>query len=275
MSDEFERYAVYWVPKLADPLANFGASWTGWCAEQGEPRARGTFRDIAFDIPAITRQICRHGLHAVVKAPFHLGTGRSRFSLEHFLDQLVEDSVAFPLPRLHLAVVDGSVALVPSKSSTALDALIARIDDALVPLEAASAINCFAEAPANAPGADAPGIATRTNANSGIADQLVQLPVALAHRFHIPLTDRLGLETAFEVLQQLQPLLEPILDEPRRMHDLALMGDPGGGRPLRVLQRYELCETPLHTASGAMPCHGPHVLVPMPGEAFANAEAAI
>jgi hypothetical protein len=89
------------------------------------------------------------------------------------------------------------------------------------------------------------------------------------------LTDQLGLEIAFEVLQQLEPVLKPILDEPRRMHDLALMGDPGGGRPLRVLQRYELHDGLRRNVSSALPCQGPDVLVPMDGGSFAKAEAAI
>jgi hypothetical protein len=261
MSDEFERYAVYWVPKRADSLGRFGISWTGWCAKNGEPRLRGAFRDITFDIPVITRRIRRHGLHAVIKAPFRLGAGRSRFSLEHFLDQEVEDSVAFPIPRLHLAVVDGSVVLVPQKNSPALRDLIAGIDNAITPLEAATATNGFAEAKV---------IALRGN-----ADPLVQFPTAPAHRFQIPLTDQLGLEIAYEVLQQLEPLLKPILDEPRRMHDIALMGDPGGGRPLRVLQRYDLHDMPPRKASSAMPCLGPDVLVPMFGGSFTKAKAAI
>jgi hypothetical protein len=261
MSDAFERYAVYWVPKRGDSLAGFGTSWTGWCSENGEPRQRGAFRDITFDIPTITRQIRRHGLHAVIKAPFSLGASRSRFSLEHFLDKLTEDSVAFPMPRLHLAVVDGSVVLVSQKSTRALVDLIARIDDAITPLEAASATNGFAEAPVIALGEK--------------AEPLIQFPTAPAHRFRVLLTDQIGLEIAFEVLQQLEPVLKPILDEPRRMHDLALMGDPGGGRPLRVLQRYELHDGPRRNVSSALPCQGPDVLVPMDGGSFAKAEAAI
>ena len=267
MSDEFEKYAVYWVPKRADALARFGVCWTGWCAEQGEHRTRGAFRNLSFSVPAVTRHSRRHGLHATVKGPFRLGTGRSRFSLEHILGQLIEDSVAFQLPRLRLAVVDGCVALVPRQNCSALGNLVAQISDALAPLDAATPANGFAEA------------AVVTLATDSIvaedAEPLVQLPASDAHRFHMPLTDPLGLETAFKVKEELEPVLEPILDEPRQLTDIALMGDPGQGRPLRVLERYDLRDWPLREASSALPCHGPNVLVSMVSGRFVKSDIAV
>jgi len=270
MSDEFAKYAVYWVPKSPDALAQFGVAWTGWCAERGEHRARGEFFDIAVDIPAITRQVWRHGSHAVVKAPFRLRAGRSRFSVEHALERVIDRTVAFRLPHLRLAVIGGSVALVPDQSCSALDDLVAGVGEAMAPLDAAThdlaaPANGFAEAQAPAP----------VGITGEDIDSLVQLPAADAHRFHMPLTDQLGLEIAFEVMAELQPLLEPMLGAARRLHDVALMGDPGGGRPLRVLQRYDLSATPLQRASSAMPCQGPHVLVPTLGDRMTETDIAV
>jgi hypothetical protein len=267
MSDEFDRYAVYWVPKRADALARFGVRWTGWCAEQGEFRPRSDFSRFSFDVAAVTRQLRRHGLHAVIKAPFRLGTGRSRFTLEHILGDLIENCVSFQLPRLHLAVVDGCVALVPRQNCSALSNMVARLGDAVAPLDATIPANGFAEAAAPPPGPEAIAIDD--------AESLVQMPASAAHRFHMPLTDQLGLELAFRVMGELRPLLEPMLEAPRRLDDIALMGDPGQGRPLRVLQRYDLSDTSLRKVSGAMPCHGPHVLVPMLDEGFVKSNVAI
>ena len=261
MSDEFENYAVYWVPKHADALARFGTSWTGWCAERGEHRPRGKFPGVSAAVPAITRQLWRHGIHAVIKAPFRLRQGSGQFSVEHVLEQVIEECVAFRLPRLQLAVIGGSVAaLVPRQDCAALAALVARVGEAIAPLETAT--------PANGSAAPA-GIA-----GEGI-EALVQLPATDAHRFHIPLTDRLPLEVAFRVMEELQPLLEPAMDETRRLHDVALMGDPGEGRPLRVLQRYDLRETPLHRGANPLPCLGPHVLAPMLDDPMAGTDFAI
>jgi hypothetical protein len=267
MSDEFEKYAVYWVPKRTNALARFGASWTGWCAEQGERRSRVAFGGLSVDIAAITKHSRRHGFHAVIKAPFRLGAGRSRFSLEHVLGLLVEDSVSFQLPRLRLAMVGGCVALVPSQGSPALGDLVSRVGEALAPLDAAVPANGFAEARTMALAPDRNGVAT--------ADPVIKFPAAVAHRFHLPLTDPIGPELALEVMEKLQPVLEPILQEPRQLHDLALMGDPGEGRPLRVLLRYDLRDWPLRKTSGAMPCQGPHVLVANFNDPLARSEIAI
>ena len=182
---------------------------------------------------------------------------------------MIDEIVAFRLPRLRLAVIGGSVAaLVPHQNCAALGALVARVGEAMAPLDMAPT-NGFAEAQAPAPGGNAAGIT-----GEGV-ESLVQLPVAEAHRFHMPLTDQLGLETAFEVMEQLRPLLEPMLDEPRRLHDVALMGDPGEGRPLRVLERYDLSSTPVRRGANPLPCHGRHVLAPMLSDPMTETEIAL
>ena len=269
MADEFDRYAVYWVPKRADPLARFGIAWTGWCAEQGEPRPRGVFANLSLDIPAITRKVARHGFHAVIRAPFRLGAGRSRFSLEHVLDTLAEVCVAQTLPPLRLAVVEGSVALVPDQPCAGLGDLVVQIDSAIGPLDAAERRSRV--------GSGSNGTRAKVNGDCGadVVDPVIQLPAAEFHRFHMPLTDPLSVEMAFRVKAELKPMLEPMMDLPRRLHHIALMGDPGGGRPLRVLQRYELRDEPARRATVALPCSGPHVLTPSFGDAMAPSEAVV
>jgi len=255
MSDGYEKYALYWVPKRTDPLARFGASWTGWCADQGERRSLGEFGGLSVETATITRHCRRHGFHGVIKAPFRLGAGRSRFALEHVLGLLAEDSVAFKLPRLRLAVVGGCVALVPSQASQALGDLVNRVGEVLTPLDAAVSANGFAESTVGTP--------AHASQRSGAAtpDPVIKFPTAATHRFHMPLTDPIGPELALEVMEKLQPVLERILQEPRQLRDLALMGDPGEGRPLRLLLRYELRDWPQRGASDALPCQGPQVLM--------------
>jgi len=193
--------------------------------------------------------------------------GRSQFSLEHILGLLAEDSVSFQLPRLRLAVVDGCVALVPSQNSPVLGNLVTRVGEALAPLNAATAINGFtkAAAPASAPERE----------KAAKLDPVIKFPTAATHRFHMPLTDPVGPELALEVMEKLQPILAQMLNEPRHLRDVALMGDPGEGRPLRVLRRYELRDWPLRTASSAMPCQGPQMLVANFNDPLVNAEVAI
>jgi hypothetical protein len=146
---------------------------------------------------------------------------------------------------------------------------VARIGEAMAPLDAEAPTDGFAEAQVPAP------IGTAARITGEDVESLVQLPVAEAHRFHMPLTDQLGLEIAFEVMEELRPLLEPMLGEPRQLHDVALMGDPGEGRPLRVLQRYDLRSNPVRRGANPLPCHGPHVLAPMLSDPMAGAELTI
>ena len=55
--------------------------------------------------------------------------------------------------------------------------------------------------------------------------------------------------------------LAPVLDQPRKLGDVALMADPGFGRRLRVLTRFDLRLTPPRPATTALPVMGPDVLV--------------
>ncbi len=255
MYDDYEGYAVYWVPRRSDPLAPFGAAWTGWCAECGDSQPRGDFAELGLDVAAVTRELHCHGLHGVIRPPFRLAPGRSRFSVEHVLDTLAESLAAFRLPQLELAVTEGRVALVPAQSSGPLAALVTRVSDALAPLAARpAAVNGFAEAGLHA---DEPELAAFR---------------ATGQRFHVPLSDPMPVKQAEALKAALMPLVAPMLGAPRRLGELALMGDPGGGRPLRVLQRYALRDWPLRRGAEAMPSHGPVVLEPMPA-AWGRADA--
>lgn len=248
MPDEFERYAVYWVPGRTDDLAHFGCSWMGWCAERGELRPREATSGLSADIAAATRAISRHGFHGVIQAPFRLRSGRSRWSVENALRLAADQLVAVPLPTLELAVIAGRVALVPDRPDPALARAVARIEDGVGPLAA-----------------DAPrALRPAASRSAGGTERLQQLPASPAHRFHLPLTDRVDLGTAFRIRAELARRLQPLLDGPHRLTDLALMGDPGGGRPFRVLQRFDLRETPARRGAAVLPCVGPQTLVPMP-----------
>jgi hypothetical protein len=247
MPDEFERYAVYWVPGRNDGLTRFGSSWMGWCAEMGEPRPRHAAEGLSADIAAVTREVALHGFHGVIRAPFRLRPGRCRWSVERALELAADQLVATPLPPFELAVIGGRLALVPDRPDTALALAVGRVEAAIRPL----ADDCSAT----------PRAAAGPQAAMG---RLRQLPASPAHRFHLPLTDRIDLGAAFSIRDEIALRLEPLLGAPRQFADLALMGDPGGSRPFRVLQRFELHDTLARPASEALPCIGPWTLVPMP-----------
>jgi hypothetical protein len=263
MSSDFEKYAVYWMPDTRDSLARFGCAWTGWCADEGHHGDRSRFGDLAVDIPAITRSTGRYGLLAPIKAPFRLAPGCSDFALQRTLRELSETAAGFPLPRLRLAVIDGRVALVPRRAEPAVGQLLDGICDGLARLDATAPERGFA---------DAGPQEEFTVSESG---PVVQLPTAEQHRFNMPLTDRLELDVAFRVLRELQSHLAPIMEEPRVVHDVALVGDPGGGRKVRILQRFELRRASVRHVSDAMACSGPHMLAPHFGERVAASDIAV
>ena len=240
MFNDFERYAVYWVPRFPDPLGPFGDAWTGWCAEYGERHPRSDFPDL----PALTARLCRHGLHGVIHAPFRLARERSLFAVEDALDEIAEETVAVRIPPLELAVVEGRVALVPSRGSAALTALLDRIASLLAPM-----VEPAAEEPLPPAGGNG---------------SLVPFRGAPAHRFHLPLTDPRPIDEAHRLKEALAPVVAHVLAFPRSLSVISLIGDPGGGRRLRALENYGLLDSPLRPGARVLPSHGPQVLAPMP-----------
>jgi hypothetical protein len=266
MLDEFERYAVYWVPGRSDALMRFGTAWMGWCAEAGETRPQDAEARFPSRDSSLTRDVSRHGFHGVIRPPFRLAAGRSLWSIERALQALAETQVFLAIPRLEIAVVDGRVALIPSATDVAA---CEALSDAVTAVERAIAPLVHAD-DARAKPVDHGG-----RKAAGAGGGLRQLPPSGANRFHMPLTDRQELPIAFQIKEELQARLETMLGEPRRLGDLALMGDPGGGRPLRVLQRFDLRETPVRRATTALPCSGPQNLVQTDDDPMADAGIAV
>ena len=92
--------------------------------------------------------------------------------------------------------------------------------------------------------------------------------MASPERLHLPLTDRLDPGRARAVLAKLETRLAPVLARRQSVADLALVGDPGGGRPWRLLQRYALSGEPASSNApvpAGMAWRGPSLLAPLAG----------
>lgn len=228
MSIGYERYAIYWVPAVASKLANFGCAWTGWCAEEGSHYPRMRARELPRPLEQLTAETSRHGLHGIYKAPFALSRGRSHWGLERVVQSLAEEAAPIACGGLRLAVVGGRVALLPIEPPAGLNRLVARIGRAMLAY-------------------DTRAVARRMGFEDQAEPFQAEVPeptgavaVVDAHRFHLPLTDRLDLGDAYAVVAYLRPLLAPILAQSLVLGDLALVGDPGGNRPWRVIDRHPL-----------------------------------
>lgn len=243
MTGDLERYAICWVPPPSDSLCKFGCSWMGWCAELGEARERRAVVGFTDDIVAATRRISRHGLHARIAGPILLRGRVGLWQIEDALQPIADELAAVTLPPFELAVIRGQVALVPRSPSRELTELVARVEDAIAPVTT---------------GAAAPEATTDRCSGAGAVSQL---PASPLHRFHLPLTDTIDLGTAFRIRDELAPRLEQVLTRPRRFAELALMGDPGDGRPVLVLGRFALREDVASRTASVLPSFGPETLM--------------
>ncbi len=247
---DYDAYAIWWVPRPGTGLARFGAAWTGWCADSGIVSADGARAAAA--LGHAPGSLGRRGLHASLRSAFRLAPGCSRWALEDALAELAERTEAVRLPALELTVFDGRVVLaVP-------DGAVARLAGAV-----ADAVRRFA--------LPLPYAASQTDGASP-ADEASEpgCPAPSLDRFHLPLTDRMDLGRAYEVVAELRTSLAPVLARRQRIDDLAIVGDPGEGRPWRLLQRHQLAGDPARGEApvpSGMAWRGPSLLAPFAARA--------
>ncbi|MEM9145349.1 MAG: DUF1045 domain-containing protein [Pseudomonadota bacterium] len=244
MYDAFSRYALYWVPTPELALSRFGLDWTGWCAESGEHIRRRPIAGIAQSQGLSAGGLSRHGLHGVLAAPFSLAPGRNVWALEQAVDHVAGTSAAIRVAQLRPAMVGQRIALVPHRPIEMLDGLIGRVRAGLYGLTALE--------PAD----------ERRGRRSGFGLGPAKTGSALSSdRFHIPLTDPIVPERIDRAMAVVEALLERLRLSPFRIADLALMGDPGGGRPLRILRRYGLSGSEAEISPfGGLETRGPQLL---------------
>jgi Protein of unknown function (DUF1045) len=243
---DYTSYAIWWVPRPTTSLGRFGAEWTGWCADDGMVSGESA---VESPRPGVPGQVGRHGLHATVRSAFRLAPGRSLWALEDALAELTERTEAIRLPPLELTVFDGRVALALSRPDQAVAGLLAAVDTALRP---------FRQPLPYARAADA---AQSSGGEPGSA-------AAMLDRFHMPLTDRLDLGTAYEIVAELETRFNAVLSRQQTIWDLALVGDPGEGRRWRLLQRHALIGEPGSDGApvpAGMAWRGPSLLAPFSG----------
>lgn len=248
----YASYAIWWVPRTGTALARFGAEWTGWCADRGIVTATPVPGAVISRPGGVPGSVGRFGLHGTIKSAFCLVPGRSRWALEDALADLAERTAPIRLPPFELTVFDGRVVLAPSRPEPALTGLLATV---------ARAISGFHVPPSHAPQKALPHNSRRRQGWSAPA----------LERFHLPLTDGLDLGTAYQVVASLQAPLARALSRRQSIADLALVGDPGEGRPWRLLQRYALwgeAMRPQSRVPAGMAWSGPCMLAPMQGAAL-------
>lgn len=127
------RVALYWAPRLDDPLHALGSAWLGRDAETGAGLPQPALPGL--DIAEITAEARGYGLHATLKPPFRLSTSWADFRAEAM--SLAARTAPFEMPPLRLAEHHGFLALLEAETSPALQAFCDACVTALDPHRAA------------------------------------------------------------------------------------------------------------------------------------------
>jgi hypothetical protein len=220
------RAALYWAPRLDDPLHARGSAWLGRDAETGAALPQPSLPGL--DITAITADARGYGLHATLKPPFRLRT--SWQALRDDAMALAARTRPFALPPLVLAEHHGFLALLESGKSPALQAFC----DACV-----EALDAHREAPLPEE------IARRR------PERMTPRQRELLHRwgyhyvfdewwFHVTLSRRLTPEERALVQPALAAHLGDTPALPRRVTELCLFTQAAPGAPFLIAERLPL-----------------------------------
>mgnify|MGYP001246027558 FL=1 len=231
ISPAFARYAVYWAPDAKDVLRSFGEAWLGHDpATDGHAMARNRLGLPDEFVDRITAEPLRYGLHATLKAPFRLKSGVTQEHLAEAVQSLARRNSAFATPPLRLTCLDGFLALCPSAPSSQLDDLacdcVTGLDHLRAPLDAQ-------ELARRRPDRLSP-------AQRRLLDAWGDPYVLSEVRFHSTLTGRLTSEERDQVATVLGAATAQFCGTPFAVRSIALFGDPGGGEPFRLVQRFDL-----------------------------------
>lgn len=223
----YSRYAVYWAPEPGSLLARLGAAWLGHDAATGRPVAHP---ETPLDAARLTERPRRYGFHATLKPPFRLAEGLDAAGLDAALAALAARCAPVEAPPLAVDAALGFAALRPVGPAPALDALAAACVTELDGFRAP-------------PGPDeiaarrGPGLTPAEEANLA---RWGYPHVLDAFRFHLTLTGPLAESERAATVSALAALFGPCLGAPLLVGHLRLFGDPGGGRPFRLLRSHAL-----------------------------------
>ena len=228
----FARYAIYWAPEDDDALRTFGAAWLGHDPDHDgavfERRVRLGLPDDFVD--RITAEPRRYGLHATLKAPFRLKPGTTMEQLAAQAGAVAAAMRAFTTLPLRMSRLHGFLALRPAGPSPELDELARR---------------CVVDLDSSRAPLDDTELARRNPAALSAAQRKLLeswgYPYVLSeYAFHITLTGRLTEHEHAEVEPLLDAATSAFQAEPFAVRSIALFGDPGEGRPFRLVQRFAL-----------------------------------
>jgi hypothetical protein len=221
----FERYAIFYTPTGA--LADFGAQWLGWDSARGRVVPHPLIDGI--DVAAITQTPRKYGLHATLKAPFHLAEGCDLGRLQDVATHFAASQAAFSIGALALRYDSGFVALRPNAQPAAL------LDFAAATVKAFDTFR--------APLTDM-DIARRRKASltSRQDQQMLEWGYPFIFddfHFHLTVSGPLLRDAAQRLIKSLNPYFENIVPDPFMIDTITLMGQDAHGM-FHHIHRYAL-----------------------------------
>lgn len=225
------RYAVYFAPAPASPLAYWAAAWLGYDVAAGTPVPQPAVTGIAAGrLHEITAEPRRYGFHATLKPPFALAERRDAEELDAAIAVLAAGLAGFAAPPLLLSNISGFWALTLSAPCPAMLTLA----DACV-----RALDHFRAPPSEAE------LARRRRANLTPRQEALLAEwgypyVMEEFRFHMTLTGRLDGRGRDAVGRELTPLVEPFCQSPLAVDAVCLFRQDGTDAPFRLIRRYRL-----------------------------------
>lgn len=207
------RYALYFAPD-AGAFAEAAASWLARDAVSGA--------DVVPIDPALwplTQSARRYGFHATLKAPFRLAEGQDADSLIAAMDAFADRTMAVTLDGLHVAQLEGFLALIPQGDTAALNAFAAGVVRAFEPFRAPLTQADIARR----------NPARLTERQRAYLDQWGYPHVMEEFQFHMTLTDRLTDAQAAWVLPLARATFAPHLRGPVMIDALTLFVEGSDG----------------------------------------------
>jgi putative phosphonate metabolism protein len=225
------RYAIYFAPAPASTLHAVGSAWLGRDAISGETIAPPPLNGLTHARwRHVTASPQSYGLHATLKAPFHLAPGVTRDDLVRLTQHVAAASTPFIGPRLTLARLSGFFALIPAEPSERLADLAAAC------VRDVDALRATAAPDERARRLQSP----LTGRQRELLDRWGYPYVLDEWRFHVTLATAFDPGEADSLCALLERVIAPACEMPIAIDAISLFEQPAPDEPFRATARFPL-----------------------------------
>jgi putative phosphonate metabolism protein len=226
-----QRYAIYYAPAHGSVLWQAGCRWLG-----RDPQSQAILEQPAVPgwsgerVRRLTQSARLYGLHATLKPPFRLASGRDVGALDGALQAFVAHRRALHGITLHVAPLAGFLALQPAVPEPLLgqlaEACVVQFDAFRRPADEQELVRRRA--------------AGLTERQEALLREFGYPYVLEQFRFHVTLTDRLAPDELAVLQPWLSRYFSDALASPLTLDDICLFVQDAPGTPFRLLRRYPL-----------------------------------